>query len=196
MYVSTGCQVLDIWDSLAGSFMSNVPNNLMIRRALADDALLLSVLGTVTFYEAYFEQDDPTDLAHYLIESFSPSEILEQLDDENSIFLIAFYHGKAVGYARLVSGAPHQDVSSKNAIELRRLYVLEHLWRKGVGEKLLSECEAIARQIGKQSVWLGVWQQNERGQRFYTKHSYKKVGTITFPYFNSVGINDVMEKKL
>ena len=172
------------------------PSNIVIRPASADDADLLAVLGTVTFYEAYFEQDDPADLANYLVESFAPAKIREQLDDGDSTFLIAFLMGRAVGYARLVSGESDPNIASENAIELRRIYVLERLWGKGVGEALLSRCETLARKLGKESMWLGVWQQNERGRRFYAKHSYTKVGTLTFPYGESVGINDVLEKKL
>ena len=169
---------------------------MMILRATAEDAELLAVLGAVTFYEAYFEQDDPAELAAYVIRSFSSSEVREQLDDENSIFFIAYLEGKAVGYARLVYGEPDPSVTSKNTIELRRIYVLERCWGKGVGEALLRHCERIAQEMGKESIWLGVWQQNERGQRFYAKQEYRKVGTLTFPYGDSEGINDVMEKDL
>ncbi len=174
----------------------DITGNVVIRRASAEDTDLLAVLGAVTFYEAYYEQDDPADLAKYVVESFAPATIREQFEDNDSIFLIAFLDGRAVGYARLLSGEAGPNVTSDNAIELRRIYLLEHLWGKGVGEALLGHCEAIARELGKESIWLGVWQQNERGQRFYAKHSYNKVGLLTFPYGDSVGINDVMEKKL
>ncbi|CAN5241639.1 hypothetical protein BH20ACI2_BH20ACI2_12060 [soil metagenome] len=73
---------------------------------------------------------------------------------------------------------------------------MERVWGKGVGEKLLRHCEEYARELGNDSIWLGVWQLNERGQQFYAKQGFVKKGTITFPYGNSVGINDVMEKEL
>ena len=172
------------------------PSKILIRRASADDADLLAVLGAVTFYEAYYEQDDPADLADYIVDSFSPAKIREQLNDGDSTFLLAFVDGRAVGYARLVSGETDPNIASENTIELRRIYVLERLWGKGVGEALLRQCETFARELGKESIWLGVWQQNERGLRFYAKHSFIKVGTLTFPYGDSAGINDVLEKGL
>ena len=58
-----------------------------------------------TFYEAYFEQDDPAGLAAYLLESFSPQQIFADLADPNTIFFIAYRSGKAVGYARLLGNS-------------------------------------------------------------------------------------------
>ena len=37
---------------------------------------------------------------------------------------------------------------------------------------------------------------NHRARRFYEKHGFRRVGTLTFPYGDTVGINHVMEKLL
>jgi ribosomal protein S18 acetylase RimI-like enzyme len=42
-------------------------------------------------------------------------------------------------------------------------------------------------------LWLGVWEENKRGLSFYAKHGFTRVGTLTFPYSDSVGINAVMQ---
>jgi diamine N-acetyltransferase len=167
-----------------------------IRLADVSDAGLVSVLATTTFYEAYFEQDDPADLANYIIESFSPATIAEQLTEPGSYYFIVSLDGRAVGYARLVSGSPDPSIKTERTLELKRLYLVERVWGKGVGEALLRHCEEFTREEGFDSIWLGVWQQNRRGQRFYAKQGFVKTGTLTFAYGESVGVNDVMEKKL
>ena len=68
-----------------------------IRRATTDDAKLLASLATVSFYEAYFEQDDSHDLSNYLVENFSPSVIAADIRSTETMFLIAFRKRKAVG---------------------------------------------------------------------------------------------------
>ena len=170
-------------------------DELTIREAGPQDARLLSVLATVTFYEAYFEQDTPEDMADYLTESFNVGQIAKELADPNSTFFIAYRAGVAVGYAKLIRNS-YTDGVSDNSIELKRIYIIERYWRKGFGEKLLNHCIERVRDEGAGAMWLGVWERNERGLQFYRKHGFERVGTLTFPYGDSVGINHVLERTL
>ena len=167
-----------------------------VRRSTPEDANLLASLATVSFYEAYFEQDDSHDLANYLVENFSPPVILADLSGSESIYLIAFRRGKAVGYAKLRDGEIHESIESLKAIELQRFYLIERVWGTGVGDVLLDRCFSEARELGKEVLWLGVWEENRRGNSFYEKRGFERVGTLTFPYGNSVGINAVMQIRL
>ena len=171
-------------------------SGIIIRRANADDARLISTLATVTFFEAYFEQDDPPDLANYLAETFSEDVIASELADPDTYFFIVHRGGPAVGYAKLRDKDPHSSVPSPNAIELQRIYLVERVWRTGIGEQLLSHCIEFARSKGKNVLWLGVWEENPRAIRFYRKHGFTRVGTLEFPYGSTVGINAVMQLEL
>jgi diamine N-acetyltransferase len=172
------------------------PERLEIRKAAASDAKLLSVLAATTFYEAYFEQDEPANLADYIVESFAVPSMRRQIDSADTAFYILYADGLAVGYAKLVNGSRDPAITVEKTIELKRIYMLERVWRKGFGEKLLSFCIDTAKEIGCDSLWLGVWEENERGLQFYKKHGFNKVGTVEFPYGNVVGVNHVMEMKL
>jgi ribosomal protein S18 acetylase RimI-like enzyme len=167
-----------------------------VRRATPEDANLLASLATTSFYEAYFEQDDSHDLSNYLVENFSPDAISAELGIHELSYLIIFRGGKAVGYAKLRDGEVHESVSSDKAIELQRCYLIERVWGTGVGEILLDRCFAEARSMAKEVLWLGVWEENQRGLSFYRKHGFERVGTLTFPYGDSVGINAVMQIRL
>ena len=154
------------------------------------------MLATTTFYEAYFEQDAPHDLAAYIGESFCLDGIESELADTNSTFYIIFLDEKAVGYAKLIAGSRDPSLTAESTIELKRIYILERVWRKGVGEMLLEHCMKAARHLGNESIWLGVWEQNSQARRFYEKQGFMQTGTLEFPYGDSVGINHVMEKML
>jgi ribosomal protein S18 acetylase RimI-like enzyme len=173
--------------------MSEAGQDVSIRKATPADVALLSSLSIVTFYEAYFEQDDPHDLANYLRENFSTEAIEAEM--EHSAYFIAFRRGRAVGYAKLRDGEPHESVAGY-AIELQRIYLVERVWGSGIGEILLERCMDEARAMGKDVLWLGVWEENRRGLSFYAKHGFERVGTLTFPYCGSVGINAVMQISL
>ncbi len=170
--------------------------NIVIEQAGPDDARLLSVLATVSFYEAYFEQDTPTDIANYITESFSIGLIESELADPLISYHVAYLNEKAVGYAKLARGSSAEGVEDGRGIEIKRIYTLERVWGKGVGDRLLQHCKTVAKQSGAEYVWLGVWEENARALRFYAKHEFYRVGTVTFPYGDSVGINKVMKLEI
>lgn len=168
-----------------------------IRRGGPTDANLIAVLGTTTFYEAYFEQDVPAALANYILESFSPGQIAEELEEPGSEFSIIFLDEKAVGYAKLRHDPPGPGVTSRNAVELQRFYLAERVYGQGVAEILLDHVFGRAGDLGFDTVWLGVWTENKRAQRFYEKHGFTDTGgRLEFVYDAGVGINIVMEMAL
>lgn len=167
-----------------------------IRTAVESDVRLLSVLGAVTFYEAYFEQDDPADMANYLTDSFRLEKVTAELSDPNSTYFIMLRRGSAVGYAKLIRNSTTEGVTGVNPFQLGRIYLVERVWGTGLGEKLLNHCIDVARSEGCDSFWLDVWEENERGLNFYRKQGFTRVGTLEFPYGKSVGINFVMEKRI
>jgi len=179
---------------IAGDANTNM--NFSIRNAGIDDAVLISVLASTTFYEAYSRQDESHNLAEYISESFAVPAVIDEIADPASTFLIAYVDGKAVGYARLIDYSTTDGVDIGRVIELKRIYILEHLWGTGVGELLLTQCITTASERGFDAIWLGVWEENPRARRFYDKFGFKQVGTLTFPYGDVVGINLVLQKNL
>jgi diamine N-acetyltransferase len=173
--------------------MNDSADPIEIREAAPTDARLISVLGTVTFYEAYFEQDDPQDLAKYIYEAFEPEKIRAEIVDENATFFIIYLNGHAVGYAKLREDSEAGCVKNETAVELQRIYLVERVFGQGVGEILLKHCLEIARTRGFETLWLGVWEENRRAQRFYEKQGFRRVGELKFPYGETVGTNFVLE---
>jgi diamine N-acetyltransferase len=176
--------------------MSLFAENVTIRTAGPADARLLSVLASVTFYEAYFEQDDPNDVAAYIVDALDVRSISKELANPAATFFIGYTDIHAIGYAQLVGNSRAPGVPGEKIIELKRIYLVERFWRQGVGVLLLNHCIAESRRQGMDSMWLGVWQLNGRARQFYERNGFVKVGTLEFPYGNTVGINDVMELKL
>jgi GNAT superfamily N-acetyltransferase len=175
----------------------NLSERLSIRRAQFEEANLIAVLGSATFYEAYYEQDAPLALASYILESFSVAQIRIELESPGSEFFIIFLDEKAVGYAKLREDPPAPGVTSENAMELQRFYAVERVWGKGLAEILLNYVLDEARSKGFDTLWLGVWEENIRGRRFYEKHGFTDTGgRLEFVYDAGVGINIVMEKRI
>ena len=66
------------------------------------------------------------------------------------------------------------------AIELERIYAQKQLIGKGVGSALMNACLDHAARHSFESVWLGVWERNERAISFYERFGFKAVGETTF----------------
>jgi len=157
-------------------------SSISIRPATLDDAKLLTDLSYTTFWDAFAHhpKNAPDDLAHYMRQAFNTEQIVAELADPDSIFLIASIDGKPAGYSKLIVGSIEPGIKAERPVELNRLYSHQEYLGKGVGQNLMDACFERARDDGNDVMWLGVWEYNPRAQRFYEKNGFKVVGRHTF----------------
>jgi ribosomal protein S18 acetylase RimI-like enzyme len=171
-------------------------SDLSIRRAAQGDLKLLAALGVTTCYEAYFELDPSRDLADYCARAFNEEQIKSEIEDANSTFLIAELNGRAVGYAKLREGKKIECMAGRNAVEIQRIYVLEKVKGRRIGESLINRCFEIAKEKGFETVWLGVWDKNTAAQKFYEKIGMEKSVHPAFSDGKNEFINLVFAKDI
>jgi ribosomal protein S18 acetylase RimI-like enzyme len=155
-------------------------STLNIRRARIEDANLLVELGAQTFADTFTEDNTPEDMSSYLAASFNLETLTAELADPLSIFYIAEADGAAAGYAKIHSGKASNGVEGQKPIELVRLYVSRKYLGHGVGQALMQRCIDEAREMGFQTIWLGVWERNNRALAFYRKWDFREVGEHIF----------------
>ncbi len=168
----------------------------LIRRATADDAGLLAALGARTFADTFAADNKPEDMAAYLAAAFSPEQQAAELADPRAIFLLAEVDGRAAGYAALRADDAPACVTGARPVELVRLYVTQEWLGRGVGEALMRECVGMALQAGHQTMWLGVWEHNQRAQAFYRKWGFQVVGGHVFQLGTDPQTDLLMERAL
>jgi diamine N-acetyltransferase len=151
-----------------------------VRRASVEDAKLLAELGALTFEETFAKDNSPEDMAAYLADSFSVERLLEELTDPLSVFFVAEVEGSAAGYAKIREGGAADGVEGERPVELVRLYVSQEWLGRGVGHALMQRCIDEAREQGFRTIWLGVWERNDRAQAFYRKWNFREVGEHIF----------------
>ena len=157
-------------------------SSISIRPATLDDAKLLTDLSYTTFWDAFAHhpKNAPDDLAHYMRQAFNTEQIVVELTDPDSIFLIASIDDNPAGYSKLIVGSIEPGITAERPVELNRLYSHQEYLGKGVGQNLMDACFDRARDDGNDVMWLGVWEFNPRAQRFYEKNGFKVVGRHTF----------------
>jgi len=167
-----------------------------IRRASLSDAALLAELGERTFRDTFAEQNTPEDMAIYLSEAFGPEKQTSELADSGVTFLIAEVMGIAAGYVKLERSKPPSCMTGKKPIELARIYVLQEWLGKRIGEVLMNSAIAEAKNAGHETIWLGVWERNERAIKFYKKRGFVVVGTHLFQLGSDAQTDLLMERSL
>lgn len=173
--------------------MTSPQPKLLLRKAAVSDTALLAELGARTFSAAFAKDNTPEDMADYLASNFNHVRMAEELADADSTFFIAEAEQVAAGYAKIKNGKAPSCVTNNQTIELVRLYILPEYFGKGVGEALLRACFAEAKQLGYQTIWLGVWENNRRAQAFYRKFGFKDVGEHIFQLGSDAQTDKIME---
>ena len=169
-----------------------------VRQADLGDAKPLTKLAYVTFWDAFHDhpKNAPHDLADYMGRAFSEEQVVNELSDPNSIFLIAEIEGEMAGYAKLVFESTEPEIIGEWPVELNRLYSHQKFLGKGVGQALMDACFAKARETGRDVIWLGVWEYNPRAQRFYEKNGFRIVGKHTFLLGSDPQTDLLMQKEI
>lgn len=155
--------------------------DLRIRQAHVSDAAALAELAERTFRAAFGDANTDSDMDAYVQEVFSAKQVAHELSQANQQFLLVF-KGDAEspkGYAKLRTNEPPAAVGP-SPIELQRLYVEPGTIGRGMGAALMQACLEMAESAGHQTLWLGVWQENQRAIEFYRRWGFQTVGSHVF----------------
>lgn len=167
-----------------------------IRKATENDCQLIASFGRETFEAAFKSDNDPDNMLIYLETSFSAERIAAELAIPETTFLLAYHQHELIGYAKLQPGAPSVDTHGEDAIQLARLYTAVNQYNKGIGSRLIEACFDEALRQGFKTIWLGVWNKNNRAQRFYERLGFIRIGSTTFILGKDVQQDVVYERSL
>jgi ribosomal protein S18 acetylase RimI-like enzyme len=152
-----------------------------IRRANKDDAGLISLLGRVTFSEAFGHFfSDRQDLLDYCNLTFSVDKIENSFSKTNNIYGIAFVDRLAVGYAKLKLDSQTEFIVEDNVCQLQKIYVLKDFQSMKIGHELQNLLLKKAKEKGFRKVWLSALKQNERAIKFYLINGFIEIGNGDF----------------
>jgi len=172
------------------------PSAIVTRPARPDDAALLAELGASTFTETFESVNTPEDFAAYMTAAFGEEIQRAELQDPDTTVFFAERDGDAVGYVMLREGRPPSSVSADDALQIARLYARQRVLGRGVGAALMQCALAEAAGRGKDAVWLGVWDRNERAIRFYESWGFHQSGTQPFLLGTDLQTDLVMVRRI
>jgi len=151
-----------------------------VRLATPADAALLAELGARTFEETFAAENRAEDMTLYLDRSYGTAQQSAELADPTMATLLAELDGQVAGYAQLRSRRPPDCVEGPAPFELWRFYVDRPWQGRGVAQALMAEVRAEAVRRGARTLWLCVWERNERAKAFYRRCGFLDVGSQPF----------------
>ena len=177
----------------------SLPLLITVARRNAATAAQLAALGYQTFQETFAAGNRPEDMAAYLAANFSPEKQLTELEDADTVFLLARMQQELVGYAKLrfhsaLGVEPGKTPDQR--VEIGRLYVREDWIGTGLGASLMRRAIEEARQRACRSVVLGVWEKNSRAIAFYHRFGFKVIGQHDFMLGTDKQTDLIMRKGL
>jgi ribosomal protein S18 acetylase RimI-like enzyme len=179
--------------------LPDIASRVRLRRADEADAARLSEFAERIFRETFEAGNDPADMAAYLAEAFGADRQRAELVEPGAIVLLAEDATAAggdatgsnsstgsntappiVGYSHLTPGGTPDSVHGPDPLELKRFY-LDRAWQgSGLARLLMHATLDAARASGARTLWLGVWENNQRAIAFYRKFSFVEAGSHDF----------------
>ncbi len=147
-------------------------NSTEIIAVTLNDLAVLQKIGMETFYESFSSVNTEENMTQYLAEAYSLDKLTDELNNPNSSFYFAVVNDKILGYLKINFGDSQTELKQEHALEIERIYVLQAYHGKKIGQILFEKAMELALEKNADYVWLGVWEENPRAIRFYTKNGF------------------------
>ena len=119
-------------------------------------------------------------MALYLSRAYGIDQQTLELTDRDITTLLVEEAGETVAYAQLRAGHVPECVTGASPIELWRFYVSREWHGRGIARPLMDRVIKAARERGAKTLWLGVWERNDRAHAFYVKCGFADAGEHIF----------------
>lgn len=133
-----------------------------------------------TFCASHGHSASKENIDIYLRYAYAKSKLLEELEDENSLFHFIYINKEIAGYSKLIVNYPYKNLTSANAAKLERIYLLEKFYGLGLGQQLFDFNKAKAIELSQDELWLYTWTENKRAIQFYEKNGMKIIDQTDF----------------
>lgn len=146
--------------------------DVLYRDANPSDAEALAVFARESWVATFGHLPyPPHDLEAYLARNYGAEIQRAEIADPELRYRLALDAAGIAGYCMM--GPLSMPVEDAKGLELHRLYLHERAKGAGVADALMADCIAWARTRGAEALYLSVWENNERAQRFYRRHGFE-----------------------
>jgi len=143
-----------------------------INKANQSEREHIQEISIQTFSETFNAVNSAENMKNYIRDNFNLDKIASEINNPKSAFYIAKWEKEIVGYLKINFDSAQTEKQKENTLEIHRIYVLKAFHGKKIGQMLLDEAIKIANENYIDSIWLGVWEENQKALHFYKKNGF------------------------
>lgn len=151
-----------------------------IKPVTPETCYLYCNLGIKAYKEHYLHLWKNSDPSPYIQKSFTLDVVDSELKDISSNLFLIYTGEKAIGILKIIKDASIAPYSSKEAIFLEKIYLLNEFSGIGLGSRVLSWVETYSLNSNKKILWLETMQKGQ-ALNFYLKNEYKILKATNHP---------------
>lgn len=140
---------------------------------------LLTAISRETFYDTFHTQNSKENMSLFLEKNFTQETIAQEYRNSHNHFFFAKLDGQVAGYIKLTENNP-QKYGFNSSLEIARLYAVTSRMGMGIGKAMMQFSLSMAKKLQKKTIWLGVWEHNDRAIQFYKKFGFEKFSQHIF----------------
>ncbi|WP_246202762.1 GNAT family N-acetyltransferase [Sphingomonas lacunae] len=148
------------------------------------DAEALSAMAQASFCDTFAYRNYPADdLAGFLATAMGPERYAAQIaDPAYGLRIVRNLSNEIIGFIKMgPNDLPLVDGDQNDAVrELHQLYLLPAAKGTGMADFLMNWGVEWARAEGARSLYLSVYFENIRAQKFYARHGFVEIGKNPF----------------
>jgi len=149
-----------------------------------------------TYRDTFTESNSEALMQQYFDDALTPEKLLKEFNTVGSDFYFIYLGEQVAGYLKVnIDDAQTEDMD-KNSLEVERFYICKNYLRNGLGKSLMNFACDLARELGKSSVWLGVWENNFSALAFYKAQGFYKIGEHPFDMGGDIQTDLLFKKDL
>lgn len=160
--------------------MTEIHDNILFRTLMPDEAPLLADISRRTFLDTFPDLYTPEDLRDYFAKAYDECRLEEEIARSDMLIRVVEMDGEMMGYMKVGPNKLPVENPAEPAFEIWQFYLMPPAKGKGISDHLMWEALTFCQEKGAASVYLGVWENNPRAQKFYARHGFKQVGTYYF----------------
>jgi diamine N-acetyltransferase len=171
-------------------------SELSIRPALVEDMASVKEVAIASYEHTFAAFNTRENMDAFYAENYTLAKFDSEYSEPHSIIYVACTDKHVIGFVRLRINHEVDQHLADSSIELQRLYIHPLHQGIGAGALLMKASLAYARNLKFEWIWLGVWEENYRAQRFYEKFGFIRFGEHVFQMGDDPQIDWLLKLKL
>lgn len=162
----------------------------------AEQLNLLREVSIETYRDTFEDSNSEELMQQYLSDALNLEKLSLEFQMIGSYFYFIYVDKEVAGFLKVNVDDAQSDDIDKGGLEIERFYIRQHYLRRGLGKILMQFAYDLAHQFNKASVWLGVWEDNQRALAFYKAQGFYQIGEHSFDMAGDIQTDLVLKKDL